>query len=252
MLQHSISRKYGFQIWWDEDDSFVGRTVADDNYEPYESDLFLSLLKPDSIILDVGANIGYYSLLAAKVVDVDVGKIYAIEPERRNYELLQKNIESSSYSSIVPFKLAIGKEDGNAELFLSTTNKGDHQLYFSSGREMQVVDAVTLDSFIKQEGIRPTVIKIDTQGYDYLVLKGGLEYINNTPGLLVFTEFWDHGNRNANVDSRQYFDFLQQTFSQVLYIDEDKQDVYPVDFEFLAPVFAKHSNHGHGNFLCIK
>ena len=144
------------------------------------------------------------------------------------------------------------EENGRKDLFLSVDNKGDHQLYFSADREKQTVETSRIDSFLEKQNIKPTIIKVDAQGYDYYVLKSARTYIDQSSQLVLFTEFWDHGNRNAQVDSREYFEFLKKTFSQVLYIDEDARDFYPIEFEFLAPVFAKHNNHGHGNLLCIK
>ncbi|MBI4836205.1 MAG: FkbM family methyltransferase [Candidatus Abawacabacteria bacterium] len=252
MEQYSTSQKYNFHLYWDDDDSFVGSSVARDDYEPYESELFLAFTAANSVVIDVGANIGYYALLAAQKIMPQMGFVYAFEPEKRNYELLQKNIGANNIATVEPLKIAIAEDDGLKELFLSNHNKGDHQLYFSPDREIQTVECLRLDTFIRMKSLQPTIIKIDAQGYDYFVLKSGQSFIDNATNLVVFTEFWDHGNRHAGVDSREYFDYLNRTFKQVLYIDELKRDIYPVDFDFLGPVFAMHDNHGHGNFLCIR
>lgn len=253
MIQSSKSVKYGFNIWWDSDDSFVGKVVAEDNYEPFESDLFLNFILPDSVVIDVGANIGYYSLLAAKKLDAKRGGVlFAFEPEQRNFELLEKNIDLNRVETVVPMNQAIALENGSMDLFLSKTNKGDHQLYFSPERERQTVKTVSLDGFIHERSIHPTVLKVDTQGYDFLILKSAAKYIQSVEHLVLFTEFWDYGNRHADLNSKEYFDFLQDSFKEVLYIDEEKQKTYPVDFDFMLKVCEKYNNYGHGNLLCIK
>ncbi len=68
-------------------------------YEPLETQLLLKRLKPGQTFVDIGANIGYYTLLAARQVG-PAGRVYAFEPDEENFKLLQKNTEINGYSNV--------------------------------------------------------------------------------------------------------------------------------------------------------
>ena len=76
-----------------EQDLFVSRRIREEGFwEPHETSLILELLQPGDTFLDVGANIGYFSILAAAAVG-DAGHVIAYEPDPENYRLLQTNVE---------------------------------------------------------------------------------------------------------------------------------------------------------------
>ena len=104
-----------------------------DKYERATTDLLKDLLHPGMIFVDVGANIGYFSLLAANLVGTE-GTVYAFEPEPGNHELLRKNIELNSYSNIVMIQKAVSNKSGSAPLFLSALDSGSHSLYSEAAR----------------------------------------------------------------------------------------------------------------------
>jgi predicted methyltransferase len=72
--------------------------MANDRYEPAITRLFQETLQPGMVVIDIGAHVGYYTLLAAKLVG-PTGKIYAFEPEPGNNEALNKNIELKNTST---------------------------------------------------------------------------------------------------------------------------------------------------------
>ena len=244
------SQKYGFDFCWASDDHFVGEQIAQDTYESYESDLFLNCLSADSVLVDVGANIGYYTLLASKKI-ID-GKIYCFEPNGQNFHLLELNIVKNGIRNAVLSKSAISNERGTKRLYLSKSNWGDHQLYSSSNRATENVEVDSIDNLDKAFIINPTVVKIDTQGLDYLVLKGMEQTIAKSHHLTVFTEFWIHGNNSAGIDSLDYFNTLHSLFDTVHFIDEHQRATYPVSFEFVENECSKYEFMNHVNFLCVK
>jgi FkbM family methyltransferase len=97
-------------------------------WEPYETRLLCELLQPGQRFVDAGANIGYFTLLAAFLVG-ESGQVFAFEPEPRNMLLLTRSLEANRLSSrVVAEQAGLSERDGQALLHLHPANKGDHQL----------------------------------------------------------------------------------------------------------------------------
>src|SRR5690606_323848 len=92
-----------------------------EGFEYHATKVFIELVKNSSVFLDIGANIGYYSLLASAVTDKKI-KVFAFEPMPAIYDYLLKNIKCNGFSNISPYALALSDAKGEAE-FYSVTNK---------------------------------------------------------------------------------------------------------------------------------
>ena len=96
---------------------------------PYETSLLLRFLPPGDVFVDVGANIGYFSVLAASVVG-EQGAVFGFEPDPNNYRLLCANAELNGFAgNIVAVEAALPDTAGEGRLFPSEDNLGDHQVY---------------------------------------------------------------------------------------------------------------------------
>ena len=137
--------------------------------------------KPDEILVDIGANIGLYTIWAAKTRGV---RVYAFEPESQNYALLYKNIVLNKLSKqVVAYCAALSDETGYSRLHLSVFQAGrsnhsygeevDYQLKHRESEVSQGCIATTLDSLITA-GVVPTpdYLKIDVDGFEHKVLAG--------------------------------------------------------------------------------
>ena len=250
MLILGSNKTFDFEYYYDTGDRFVGGQIAIDSYEPFESKLFQESLRDNSILFDIGANIGYYTILASR--KINTGRICSFEPNRANHLILEMNILKNKISCAQAYRLAVGSIRGKANLYLSTENQGDHQLYFSDTRATEEVDTIPIDEFSNESGLIPDVVKIDTQGYDYFVISGMKDLIARTAPFTLFTEFWNHGNIQAGVDSREYFQYLQDAFGSVEYIDEVRQSTYRIDYAFVETECKKFNGINHVNLFCRK
>ena len=79
-----------YKFFYLENDRYIGQRIALEKYEPYETQLILRQAKVGDTVVDVGANIGYYTVLLADKIG-KTGKIYAFEPDKTNFEILKKN-----------------------------------------------------------------------------------------------------------------------------------------------------------------
>jgi len=167
------------------------------NYEdPAVISTFCSWLKPDAVFYDLGANIGFYSLLANQ--RIGEGKVYAFEPSTQSRAIFEKQMQLNSgrikNNRITLLPYAVSDSDKEIEF---TDNGSDGNTYLTSSPGFRVakhkikVKAVSIDSLIKQGYEKPTVLKIDVEGAELDVLKGAEETIRSCgPRILLATHDW--------------------------------------------------------------
>jgi FkbM family methyltransferase len=167
-------------------------------YEKYETALFKRLVKKGMAVVDVGANVGYYTLLAAHLVG-DEGKVFAFEPDPYNFDLLCKNIELNGFRNVIPVRKAVSSKSGKRKFFLDKNNLGGHSLSEANVRTGAsiTVEATSLDDYFKNTDYKVDVIKMDVQGLEMEVLEGMTNMINRNDNLKIITEFWPMGIRNS-------------------------------------------------------
>lgn len=172
-------------------------------YERYETELFKNLVKKGMIVVDVGANIGYYTLLAARCVGEE-GKVFAFEPNPDNYALLCKNIEVNGYKNVVPVRKAVFSKSGKMKLFLDKDNLGGHSLSEENVEKTTsiIIEATSLDEYFKAMDYKIDVIKVDVQGSEMDVLEGMTNILNQNDNLKIIIEFWPEGIRNSGSSPR--------------------------------------------------
>lgn len=176
----------------------VGETLSSTlsrvrTYEPAVSSVIVELLRPGDAMVDVGANIGWHTVLAAEKIG-PTGRVYAFEPDPTNFEILEANCATNGLSWVTPVEAACGDVNDTALLRLSATNFGDHRLYAVPGedRPTRSVRLVRLDDELGTRLDRPRLVKIDTQGFEPKVLRGMGAIVERWRPSIVL-EFWPHG-----------------------------------------------------------
>ena len=140
-------------------------------YEFQKTRLLKKLIKSKMTIFDIGANKGYYSLLAAKIMK-DEGEIFAFEPEPDNYNWIKKSILINGYKSIKLNQIALFNKNGEMELF-KAVKSGHHSLVRNKDLGSVTVQTKKLDDFLSEQKIQLVdLIKIDVEGAEIKVLEG--------------------------------------------------------------------------------
>jgi len=170
-------------------------------HEKATTDLFKKIVKPGNIVVDLGANIGYFTLLAAKLVG-QAGKVYAFEPEPKNFKYLSKNIELNNYHYAAVFQKAVSDKAGKTELFICPYDSGHHTINRYDGieaykrdrilekKESVEIDTITLDEFFRNREEEIDVMKIDVEGAEFLALSGMDNILRKNRKLKIFLEFF--------------------------------------------------------------
>ncbi|MCJ7515977.1 MAG: FkbM family methyltransferase [Dehalococcoidia bacterium] len=220
-------------------------------WERFQTKLFKDSIHEGMVVVDIGAHIGYYTLLAAERVGKN-GAVFAFEPDESNYDLLIKNIEQNEYSNVTPVKKAVTSSTGTVKLFLNARESGEHSIIEDKRRQKVVlVDSVALDDFLDAD-CAVDVIKMDVEGAEMAALLGMSKVIARSPRLAMFTEFFPGALERAGVSPADYFNELQRHEFNIYLIDEPRQLWEAVsDIAYLANYLMRKKIRGI-NLLCVK
>jgi FkbM family methyltransferase len=143
-------------------------------YEPIVSGLVRQLLGPGDVVVDVGANIGYFSLLAAGMVGAS-GSVHAFEANPATYRRLTANIELNGFTNVRANPAALGADRAPMALLQSTVHRSGDVIAAvvpAGGPGATLVPQVPLDDYCESEGVVPSLIKMDVNGGEELVFRG--------------------------------------------------------------------------------
>lgn len=161
-------------------------------YEPNETSFLKSILKNGMTFIDIGANVGIYSLIAAKKVG-EKGRVIAVEPSSREYDQLAENIKINRLKKITLVKNAISDKVGHSNLEIASLPHSGHNtlknFLYSTTKKVKNEKVVleTLDIMVDRLALdRVDVIKIDVEGMEYEVIKEGLRTYDKFGPLLIF------------------------------------------------------------------
>jgi|SRR5579872_5960515 len=176
------------------------------NHEIYERKF---RLRPGYVVFDVGANIGVFSLKAAKLIGPS-GILLAIEPATRTFVKLRKNISINKFQNIRALQCAAGASEGQGTLYLERRYDGHSSFYKRRGQEgAERVPIRTLDNILEASGLqRCEFLKIDTEGSELDILKGA-EHILSDLRPYVSMETHEFGSKPEEISEflakRHYF-----------------------------------------------
>jgi FkbM family methyltransferase len=144
--------------------------------------LLRRLVLNEDCVLDVGANVGAYTIVFSRLVG-DAGNVYSFEPIPENYEILESVIKKASLSNVWTFCVALGSMEGRCEMIIPETSGFDgfymaHLAQPADSGRRKVVEMRTLDALCKiDEMARLTFVKCDVEGGELGVIRGGTELI---------------------------------------------------------------------------
>lgn len=169
--------------------------------EPAVVELLKKEIKAEDVVIDIGANIGYYVLLESQLVGPN-GLVIAIEPVPENYSLLCKNIELNGLTNVKPYMLAIGNENGKGKLQLSSKcnwaylvneeiPRSEFHAKLTNGLLSEVIETnvLTLDTFIERENLPlPDFIRMDLEGGEIAVIEGAKNTLSKAKNMKIEME----------------------------------------------------------------
>jgi FkbM family methyltransferase len=233
-------------------DLCVSRQIqASKIWEPYETSLVINHLKAGDIFLDIGANIGYYTILASAIVK-ESGIVIACEPDEANFKLLCENLSLNQVDNVIAVQAAVSDYEGSGHLYMSPDNMGDHRLYSSGEKRVKTPIEVIDGRRLKSLSDRVDFIKIDTQGAEYHILRGLEDIVfDNKRHLKMIVEFWPFGLRMSGASGQQLLDVLTSFGMNMSIIDHYSHQLWPAGIDILRSwvneVDADGANQGFIN-----
>lgn len=235
-------------------DGVTATMVASHSYEPLTTEVVKSLLRKDMNVVDIGANIGYYTLLASKLVK-NTGRVWAIEPEPTNFSLLQKNIKLNQLHNVVLVNKAISNTNRTAKLYVSHEESGEHSLIRGRShiKNSIEVDATTLDDLIGCE--RVDLVKNDCEGSEIDVLRGAERTIMSNTGIMLVIEVWFPGIKASGSEPINLWELLRRYgFEHFCVLDEIGKQTFVGDWRSTYEKVAERcdSEKFSVNLLCSR
>jgi FkbM family methyltransferase len=237
------------------DDQIISAKLRQDHcWEAYETQLTLQHLHAGDVYVDVGANIGYYTLLAAQCVGQQ-GKVIAYEPDPANFALLEQNVVLNKLHNVQVFPFALFDKNAAGKLFLSADNFGDHRIYDSTAtRHSHEITLVHGGEHLSTKTNRIDFLKIDTQGAEFFVLNGLKQLImQNRNHLRMMLEFCPYGIRHSGADGHTLVQLLADTGMQLHIIDHQQECLIPAQIhhltDWVTAMANEPDNEGFVNIL---
>lgn len=219
-------------------------------WEPFETTLIMNEVKEGEVVLDIGANIGYYTLILSKLVG-EGGKVFAFEPDPDNFALLKKNVTVNGLRNVILVKKAISNKSGTLRLYLSEENKGDHRIYDScDGRRSVPIHCIRLDDYFRDYTGQIDFIKMDIQGAEAGAIQGMSSLLEKNSRLRILTEFWPGGLKQFGIGSEEYLALLAKYGFRFYRIIDDQERIQPTTIRELSE--TRWGDEKFTNLFCTR
>ena len=217
------------------------------SHEPLETDLIKKIIKEGNVVLDIGAHIGYYALLFAKLVG-GKGKVFAFEPHPDNFALLKKNVETNNYKNVVLVNRAVSNKNKKIKLY-SADSTGDYKTHSLKNSFFIEVESIRLDDYFKNYQGKINFIKIDVEGAEKEVAEGMSFLLQQNKRIKMMTEIFPQRLEEAGVKLKDYLELLKSFDFQFYYLNEKKKRIELRELDQLLKIFSFKKA---ANLFCLK
>lgn len=232
-------------LWALNPDCLIQRAVYNLSvFERAETQWLKAQVKPDWVFFDVGANFGYYSMLAS-AASRGRARVYAFEPLASNCALIERNKSLNGFERVEVFKTALSDQEGETGFFVPPAScSGVGHIIGGEGGpsdgHVETVQTTTLDNFVARHGLdRLDFLKIDVEGAETRVLRGGREALSRfRPTIMI--EFFPEGLRILGTSADELLALIHQL----------GYDTFSIGASRLKP-FEDPAVKDHCNVACI-
>src|SRR5262245_50879315 len=232
-------------------DSHISQFIYCEDYEIPEREFLKLFLKPGDIFVDIGANIGLFTILAGRYVGAE-GAVYAFEPCAKTYQRLLANVELNELTNVSCHQTALSDHTGSEDLVVSLDGFDDcnslARPVFGKQFGSERVGSTTWDEFADEHGLtgRVAMMKIDVEGWETYVVDGAARTLGREDAPILQVEFCDQAAQSAGSSSQQLYRALEALGYQMYIYDvktrklihDALRDRYPL----LNLIAVKHQN----------
>jgi FkbM family methyltransferase len=188
---------HGHKIYLDANDlSLTPHLILDGYWESWITNFFMSIVKEGMTVLDIGANVGYYTLLAASAVGPN-GKVFSFEANKKISDLVFFSSHVNGFNDrVTVINKAVFSEETELEFKIYDRYKGSSGIFETQEKatlfhdivRTEIVKTITLDSYFAND-TKIDLIKIDAEGAEPFIFKGAARVLKNNPNLKIIMEF---------------------------------------------------------------
>ncbi|MEW6418725.1 MAG: FkbM family methyltransferase [Nitrospirota bacterium] len=219
----------------------VAYQVFKGNLEPGLVKLFKSYVKDGMVVIDVGANVGLYTLIAASLIGNE-GKVYSFEPTPRTFDLLKNNMQVNGFlesDRIILRQMAVmDRSNKKIKLYIYKNNL-THNTLFPNPEDTDFIESETtsLDDALSNES-RVDIVKIDAEGSEPFILRGMKKMIEKNPQITVFMEFAPVHLRRAGINEKGFIDEIHDYGFSIKRVDDLTGEILPISQQELLDCFS--------------
>ena len=213
----------GNKIYLDENDSlFLSSSMM---HEKTIVNLVKNEIKKGDVVIDIGAHIGYYTVLFAKLVGPE-GKVFAFEASPTNFEILKKNISVNGYKNVILNNKAVSDKNGKLTLYITGRTSTENFLFkpenFTNSSKIKQtveIDSITLDDYFQDFDGEINFLKMDISGAEPRVMKGMSSILNKNNSLKIQQEWWPNAIRTHGFEPDSHLKVLTEMGYKIYEID---------------------------------
>ena len=210
----------GHTFFIDSTDKVAVETYLTTDYEPGTTDFVKRILKKGMNVINIGANIGYFTLLAARSVGPE-GKVFAFEPFPNTVSLLEKNVTSNKYKNVTIIPMAVSDKKETSFLVLKSESGYN---FVSSAPSMEFesvsINTTTLDDYFDIR-LKIDFIILDAEGYEPRVIDGMKNIIEKNPKIQILTEYNPHTLLAAGWSDEKFLEKLESLGLNIKLVSDD-------------------------------
>jgi FkbM family methyltransferase len=201
----------GYKLYWHKNIYADAIVYSTGKYDEDTCHLLQNLTCPGMIALDIGAHLGYFTLLLADIVG-NKGKVYSFEPQPLNCDAIRKSAKANGFNNITVIPKAVSNKSEMLDLYFINEGDGIASIYKgaeSRGQQHLTVESIALDTFFEKEGWLPIdIIKMDIEGAEIAALEGARELFRRNPQVKLIIEFYPELQKNAGGSPEDFFGIL--------------------------------------------
>jgi len=217
-------------------------------YKKYYIDCMLEQVKKGDITLSLGANIGYFTIFLAEAIG-EHGKVFAVEPEKENVDLLEKNVIANNLKNVEVIQKAISDKNEKVRFQISEMS-GDHTMVKDNELDNIIeVDAISIDEYFKDISSSISFVIFTIEGAELKALKGMRETIKKSNGLTIMTEFYPEKIRSLGDSPKEFLELLTNFGFEIYNLEDGLSPIHKTDSETLIANMNKDKQYRR-DLLC--
>lgn len=217
-------------LFYDTGDKVLSEIFSKNEYEKATTNAVMKLVKPGMNVINIGANIGYFTLLMARQVG-PTGKVFAFEPSHNTVKFLQKNVDVNGYTNVEIHAKAVSNKNGKADFWIgkSSTYSFLSEMKTQSYSQLTKVEVeiTTIDDFFREKNAKIDFIMMDAEGSEKYILEGSQKALQNNPDIEIITEYNPFTLKLAETDGKSFLDMIEKLGFSIFLIDEKDGKIKP-------------------------